>query len=131
IVAEDFYGERRLESSESFVDGVFGGLRKVEDDARIRRQFLVECAAEFFLGVNGAAFPGRIFIRLQSNIKLAIEETGGVGAVIGAAKLRTNDCDLRILRENLADLGSEFGGFFERNGVRHGGAKPESAFIQV
>ena len=35
IGAEDFYGERGLEAGESFVDGVFGRLRKVENDAGI------------------------------------------------------------------------------------------------
>ena len=38
---------------------------------------------------------------------------------------------MRILDEQIADLRSKFGGFFEGNRVGHGGANPDGAFIQM
>ncbi len=81
--------------------------------------------------MNGSGLPGGIVVGLQSNIKLAIEKTGGVGAVIGTAKLRADDGYLRILRENVADLRRKLGGVFKRNRVGHGGANPKRTFIEV
>ncbi len=43
IRAEDFDGERGLETGESFVDGVLGGLGKVEDDARVSLRASCRC----------------------------------------------------------------------------------------
>ena len=57
IGAENFDGERGLETGESFVDGVFGRLREVEDDAGI--------GVEFFLEVAGQIPPWCELIRIS------------------------------------------------------------------
>src|ERR1700676_980182 len=131
IRAENLDGEGALEAGESFVDGVFGGLRVVEDDAGGGFEFFLEVGDELFLGMDGALLPSAVVVRLQADVKLAVEEAGGIGAIVVAAELGADDGDLRILREQSADFGGKLAGFLERDGVRHGGANPQSAFIEV
>src|SRR5712692_6560902 len=81
--------------------------------------------------MNGARLPGLVAIGLQSNVKLTIKKAGWIGPVIGTAELRADDGDLRVLVQDVANLGRKFGGVFERDGVRHRGADPERAFVKM
>src|SRR5712692_9573241 len=81
--------------------------------------------------MNGARLPGLVAIGLQSNVKLTIKKAGWIGPVIGTAELRADHGDLRVLVQDVANLGSKFGGVLERDGVRHGGADPERAFVEM
>src|SRR5580704_8414418 len=81
--------------------------------------------------MNGTGFPRRVVVRLQSDIKLTIEKTGGIRTVIVAAQLRAHDRNLRVLGEQVAHFRGELARFFKRDGVGHGSADPQSAFVEV
>ncbi len=81
--------------------------------------------------MNRCLRPRFIVVRFQSNIKLAIEKAGGVRAVVGAPEFRTRYRNHRILDQEIAYLRRKFRRFFKGNCVRHGGANPHRAFIQM
>src|SRR4029077_7901820 len=113
IGAEDFYREGALEASEGFVDGVFGGLGVIEDDAGIGFEFFLDVNDELLFRMDRAFFPRRVTVRFQADIKLAVEEAGGISAVIGTAEFGADDGNLRVFGEQVADLRSELAGVLE------------------
>src|ERR1700739_462346 len=94
-------------------------------------EFALNVFFEFGLVANSRLAPGSVVVRLEAYIKFTVEKSGRIGAVIGATEFRAHDGDPRIVVENVADFGRELGGFFKRNGVRHGGANPEGTFIEM
>ncbi len=130
IFAVNFHRERTFQSGQRFIHGIFGGLRVVEDDAGEGGQALVDRFGQFIL-VADIAVPGFVLVRFESDVELTIEEAGRIGAVIGAAQLRADHRDLRIGHQDVANLRRDLAGFFERDGVRHGGAHPERAFVEM
>ena len=81
--------------------------------------------------VADIAMPRFVFVRLQANIELAIEEAGGIGAVVRSAQLRADDGDLRIRHQDVANLRRDLARLFKRDGVRHGGANPQRALVEM
>src|SRR5579872_4418706 len=130
VVAVDFDGERTFQAGEGLVDRIFGRLRVVENDPGEGRELFVDRVDQFFF-IAEISVPNVVFVRLKPDVELAVEEAGGIGAVVGAAKFRADDRDLRIRHQNVADLRGNLTGFFERNCVGHRRANPESAFIEV
>ena len=80
------------------------------------------------LGADGAA-PLRI--GLQADIEFGVEEAGRVGAVVGSAMLRSDRGDLGKGGDDRADLGHDLRRFIEGDGVGHGRAHPQRAFVEV
>src|SRR6185295_14500638 len=80
---------------------------------------------------DGSLAPGFVVIGLEADVKLAIEESRRVGAVVGAAELRADYGDHRILIEDVANLGRELRGVFKGDRVWHGGANPQRTFVEV
>src|SRR4029077_13003309 len=131
IGAKDFDGEGALEASERLVHGVFGGLSVIEDDTGVSFEFFLQIGDELFLGMDRAFPPRDIVVRFQANVKFAVEEPGGIGAVVVAAELGAYHRDLRVLGEQVADFRCKLARLFKRDGVRHGGADPQSAFVKM
>ena len=69
IFAEDLDGERALEAGEGFIDGVFGGLRVVEDHAGEGCEFLAEIRNQVGFRVDGALLPGFIVVGAQADVE--------------------------------------------------------------
>ena len=89
-----FTASADLEAGERFVHGVFGGLREIEDDAGVgRRACCSTSSTQIVLGVDGALTPGLVVVGFEADVKLAIEEAGGIGAVVGAAEFGADDGD--------------------------------------
>jgi hypothetical protein len=63
--------------------------------------------------VHRAGLPGFVVVGLQSHIKLTIEKSGGIGAIVRATKLRADDGDHRILDQDVTNLRGESGGVLE------------------
>ena len=58
IGAVYLYGQRAFQAGQGFVDGVFGGLREVENNARIGIELLLQIFGE--LGLIANRIPARI-----------------------------------------------------------------------
>ena len=56
VGAKDFYRQSALESGESFVDGIFGGLGVVKDDTRIGFEFFLDVLDELLLSNGWSLF---------------------------------------------------------------------------
>jgi hypothetical protein len=56
-------------------------LREIENHAGIGVEFFLEVGDELFFCVDGGLRPGFVVAGFQAYVKLAIEETRGVGAV--------------------------------------------------
>src|SRR5665213_2254358 len=70
-------------------------------------------------------------VRFQADVKLDVEETGRIRAVIGPAQFRGNRGYLGKGAQYLAYFGGDLGRFIERDGVWHRGAHPQRAFVQL
>ena len=127
----NLHGQRTFQTGERFVHRVFRRLGVIKNHAGIRGELLLNVLGQFRFGVKLARLPGRIFVRLQSHVKFAIEKSGGVRAVIRPPQFRTHINHLRILPQNLANLRSQLRRFLVRNGVGHRRPHPQRAFIQV
>ncbi len=93
-------------------------------------ELLVDGFDQLLLVVDVAA-PGFVVVGLQADVELAVEEAGGVGAVVGTAQFGADDRDLRIRHQDVADLRGDLAGLFEGDGVGHGRAHPQRAFVEV
>jgi hypothetical protein len=82
IVAVNLHCQRTLQTGQRLIDCIFRGLGVVEDDAGECTELLVDSRDQFFL-VMDLAIPGFVVVGAQTDIELAIEKTGGVGAVVG------------------------------------------------
>ncbi len=96
----NFYRERAFQSGERFVHCVFSGLRVVENDAGKCLEVILDVFGQLRFVVDRSLFPRGIVIGFQANVKLIVKEAGGIGAVVGAAKFRTDVGDHRILQQN-------------------------------
>src|SRR5580692_6346008 len=131
IRSKDLHRQRAFQSRKRLIHGIFGWLRKIENYPRVRFDLFLNVFGQVRFIVDRSLRPGRILIWFQPDIKFAVEESGWVGAIVRAGQFRADLCDHRVSHQNLANLRSEFGGFFERDGVGHSGANPHSSFIQV
>ena len=95
-----------LEPGERLVHSVFGGLGEVENDAGVRLELLADGVDQLVLGV-WPGLPGLVLIRLESDVELAVEKAGGVGAVVRTTELRAYDRNLWVRHQDLPDLGSD------------------------
>ena len=96
----DFHRQRALQAGQCFVHGIFSRLRVVENHAGKRCKLLLNIFGQLRFVVDRAAFPGGIAIGFQSHVKLIVEETGGIGAVIRTARAPS-------LRRSPSDTASE------------------------
>ncbi len=103
IGAVDLYRQRALQAGFRFVDGVFSGLSVVEDNAGEGVELLLDRLDEARLGMDFAV-PGGVVIRLEADVEFVVEEAGGIGAVVGAAKLVGDRGHLRKAEQNIANL---------------------------
>ena len=131
ILPVDFHRERALEARERLVHGVLGRLREVENHAGISGEFLLEVFGQLRLVPDRSLLPHLVLVRLQPDVELAIEKSGGIGAIVGAPQFRSDFRHLRIRHQDVANLRRELRRFLEGNRVRHRGAHPQRAFIQV
>src|SRR5207245_5537405 len=121
-----------FEPGERLVDGVFGGLSEVENDAGISLEPPADGVNQLVLGPDPArSLPRLVLIRLEADVELAVEKAGGVGAVVRAPQFGAYDRDLRVGHQDLPDLGSDLARFLERDGIRHGGAHPQRSLVEV
>ena len=127
----DLHRERALQPSERFVDGIFRGLGVIENHAGIRFELLLQLGNQRGFIVNGTLFPRGVIVWFQPHIKFAIEETGGIGAVVRTAQLRAYFRHLGILRDQCANLRRELARLFVRNRVRQCGAHPQRSFVEM
>ena len=125
---EDLDRQRAFQAGFGFIHGVFGRLRVVEDDAGKRLELLVDGLDQLRLG---AIRPLPFAVGLEPDEEFHVEKAGGVRAVVRPAMLGGDDGDFGEGAENLADLRRDLARFLERDGVGHGGANPERAFVQV
>ena len=77
----DLHRQRTLESCECLVDGILGGLRVIENNSGKTGQTLVDRLDQFFLVVK-LAIPSFIAVGFESDVKLAVEKTGRIGAIV-------------------------------------------------
>jgi len=124
-------GEGALQAGQSFIHGIFGGLRVVEDNAGKGLQLLLNILGKFLLVVNGPRLPGSIAVRPEADIELIVEESGRVGAIVGPAQLGTNVGDHWILHQDFTHLRREATGFLKRDGVGQSGANPQRALVEM
>ena len=89
---EHLHRQRAFQAGLGFIHGIFGRLGVIEDDAGEGLQLLVDRLRSGRLVAIGA-MP--FAIRLEADIEFDIEKAGGVGAVIGAAQLGSDEGDLR------------------------------------
>ena len=128
IGTEHFDGQGALEPGFGFVHGVFRRLGVVEGDAGKAFQLAVDRRDQVRLVAIGTV-PLRI--GLEADIELDIEKAGGVGAVVRPSQFRTDGGDFGKGAQDVPHLGRDLGGLVEGNGVGHGGAHPQRAFIQL
>src|ERR1022692_1143675 len=89
LVAERLWREgrkyqRTLEAGQCFVHGIFGGLGIVENNSGEGREFLIDRLDELFL-IADFASPGFVLVGLEANVEFAVEETSGIGAIVGTS----------------------------------------------
>jgi hypothetical protein len=129
--AEDLHGQRAFQSGESFIHGIFRRLREVKDYSRVLLDFFLQIRGQFGLVVNRSPRPGAILVRSQPDVKLAVEKSCGVGAVVGTGQLRAHLGDHGVSHQDFSDLRSELGSLLERDGIGHGGAHPHGSFVEM
>ena len=84
-------------------------------------------SASLFSAEDGAP----VFLVLQVDEVLGIEEAGGVGAVVGAAYLADHLVDFGERGENDAGFVHDALAFVGSGAGREGGAGPDGAFVEV
>ncbi len=103
-------------------------MREVELDAgKAVVELLEQFRGELFL----VASAGPLTDGLERREEFRVEETGGVGAVVGTAVLRHDGFDLGPGADHLAHLVDVAVAFLKRDGRRQRGANPEIALFQL
>ena len=128
VRTEDLHCKRAFQPRLRLVDGVLGGLRVVERDARKGTELFVQRGDQLSLVVDRTA-PLRI--RLKPDEEFGIEEAGRIGPVIGSAMLRSHHGHFRKGGDDRPDLRHDLGRFIEGDRVGHGGTHPQRAFVEV
>ena len=128
IGAEDLDGQRALQAGFRLVHRIFRRLGVVENDSGKGLELLVDGLDQPGLGAIGA---GPLRVGLETDVEFDVEETGRIGAVVGPAEFRGDRGDFGKGAQYLPHLGRDLRRFVERNGVGHGGAHPQRAFIQL
>src|SRR6185312_1642905 len=101
IGAEHLHIERAFETGLRLIDGVLGRLRVVERDAGESLELLIDRVDEILL----AAIRSRpLVVRLEPDVKLGIEEAGGIGPVVRPTVLRADDGHLGEGAQNRANF---------------------------
>ena len=85
---EDFYRQSALQSGQCLVDGILSRLREVENHSGILLNLFLNNFRQLGFIANRPFAPRRIFVGLQPDIKLTIEESGRVGAVVGTGQFQ-------------------------------------------
>src|SRR6185369_16976423 len=113
-----------------FIYCILGRLRVVENDSRKSLQSLVDISNQLVLDIE-LTLPGRIIVRLQSHVKLSIEEADRIGAIVRTTMLRAHHGDLGVGNQNVANLQHDLTRLFKRDCIKHNSADPERAFVEV
>ena len=128
IGAEDLDGQGALQARFRLIHRVFRRLGVIEGDAGKCLELLVDGLDQAGLGAIGA---GPLRVGLQIDVELDIEKAGGVRAVVGPGQFGGDRGDFGEGAQDVAHLGRDFCRLVEGDGVRHGRAHPQRAFIQL
>ncbi len=129
VVAIDLRGELAFDAADGFLHVVGDGLGEIPDDAGDFLQLTVHGRDEFVFILVKRGAP--LFLGLQVDEVFGIEETGGVGAVVGASHLAGALGYLGPGAKDEAGLvGHSYADGWAGAG-RESSAHPESAFIEM
>src|SRR5262249_49795829 len=131
IRSKDFDGKSGFQTGERFIHGIFGGLRVIEYDTGIGFELALDVLFQFGFIADRSLTPGFVAVGLESDVELTVEKSRRVGAIVRTAKLGADNGDHRISVEYAADLRRKLRRILKSDRIRHGGANPESAFIEM
>ena len=128
VLSEQLQRILAFHAGHRFFDVVLNGLRKIEVDAGVAGEVLLNGADQFiFVFVElGTPLCGRFKVGQE----LGIVEGADVGAVVRASHLRDHLSNLRIAAQDSANAIGDIRRLLEGDVLLHGGADPEIALFQ-